>query len=162
MNVDRDLPPASKLLPGSYPTAIQPMASENVETESTVTVRPLPKIANTSSMLPPAATHLSQIGSVPEPSQLDNAALQGEGSVYHEVDAAELDDRILIQPSGPLEGPARSANADLTATVDNVLTRRETKPNAGGVHRFTFVNQKAIKKVEAIKGKKQSACTFND
>lgn len=137
------------------------MASQHAETESTVTVRPLPKIATTSSILPPVATHLSETGSVPEPNQLDNAGLEGEGSVYHEVDAAEQDDRILIQPSGTLESPARSSNADVTPSAGNVHTMRDTKPKAGGVHRFTFVNQKAIKKVEAFKGKKQSACTFN-
>jgi hypothetical protein len=35
---------------------------------------------------------------------------------------------------------------------------KETALSKGGIHRFTLVNQKAMKKVEAAKAKKQSAC----
>ena len=164
MNVEWDLRPASQLSPGSYPPAIRSTSLQNTEAESTITVRPLPKTVNTPSTSPAAASSFSDAEAIRKPKRsVSSAQLEGKESICHEIDAADQGNALPIRPTGTLESPVGQTSAvDTAATTSRIsLAKPGAKPSSGGVHRFTFVNQTAIKNVDAVKGKKQSACSFH-
>ena len=130
-----------------------PLDELAIDTSSVVTIRPLPTaesripagmVGHDPSPLAPATrgaalgVYHEALGNVPESSE-HNVNTSG-----HETSAPRSD-------SGPSEHTAPTP-----ATVLPSPTKVAT--SADGVHRFTIVNQKALRKVEAVKAKKQSAC----
>jgi hypothetical protein len=90
-----------------------------------------------------------------------NVDVKDGGTVYFEAR-----DRLTSLPvPNPRENASKNKNPPLApASSDpgppNAESFRQDRAHTkGGIHRFTMVNQKAMKKVEAAKAKKQSACT---
>ncbi|KAJ9123907.1 hypothetical protein QFC22_000697 [Naganishia vaughanmartiniae] len=152
----------SRHLPGGYPAGLAlPLEPTAVDTSSVMTIRPLQAaepqttigIEQNSSASPPAARR-------------DNQLTDGAASVYHEALSTVLESRFdeaqssAIGTSDPAAELGLSGNAPTTPTAILPVSIKAGS-SADGVHRFTIVNQKALRKVEAVKAKKQSACTFS-
>lgn len=141
----QSFPLASRILPGSYPGSATAQGPTTAETASTATIKPFPTAANSSA--------LSAISAHENVEEADNG-----GTIYFEAR-----DRLtsLPAPEAPITPPKNqqlvSGSSDPEPS-NAASSTKDTAPSKGGIHRFTMVNQKAMKKVEAAKAKKQSAC----
>jgi hypothetical protein len=142
-------------LPGGYPLGQGvPLDELAIDTSSVVTIRPLP----TAKSRIPAGV----VGHDPSPSA---PATRGAAlSVYHEEALSNVPESSEhnVNTSGDETSAPRidSGPSGHTAPTPATVLPNPTKAasSADGVHRFTIVNQKALRKVEAVKAKKQSAC----
>lgn len=111
-------------------------------------------------MLHAATSPAGELSSIPEPTHHQGAGLDPAGSVYYEAEDSEQEPQVHDKPAILSESVSLSHKAEGAIQAGKIPARREAKSSEGGVHRFTFVNQNAIKKAKPVKVKKQSACTW--
>lgn len=138
---------ASRFLPGSYPGSSTAQTPTTAETASTATIKPFSPAGEQGT-----ETAALALGNV--------EAVKDGGTIYFEAR-----DRLTSLPATKTVDATKkqhpvSGSPDPGPSVTASLAM-ETAASKGGIHRFTMVNQKAMKKVEAAKAKKQSACRLH-
>ncbi|KAJ9092499.1 hypothetical protein QFC19_008712 [Naganishia cerealis] len=122
-----------------------------IVTSSVMTIRPSPLAEQgLASPIPPVD------GARRDPSvqnltaRTANHSTDGPPSVYHEA-LSTVDEAQEADVHGVIAQAREFASRD-------AIVPAEVASSTDGVHRFSLVNQKALRKVEAVKAKKQSAC----
>lgn len=159
VNTDTLRVSASRLLPGSYPPAGPSTTQQTTETDSKATIRPFTAASQSSlSVVAAGPAHVKE--SVPEDVRRHGNDLSNVGSVYYEAQDGEQDSQIRDFPRPTSGDPFLAPKAEVAVHAEKGVANRAGGSSAGGVHRFTLVNEQAMKKAAGIKVKKQSACTY--